>query len=103
MFTGIVEELGTVVTAGGRLAVAAGTVTADSGPGVSLAVNGVCLTVVERTGGEGGGGTLAFDLSPETLERSTLRDLRTGDPVNLERAVTLLTRMGGHLVQGHVD
>jgi riboflavin synthase len=103
MFTGIVEELGTVVTPGVRLTLAAGTVRADSGPGASLAVNGVCLTVVERTGGEGGGGALAFDLSPETLERSTLGDLRAEDPVNLERPVTLLTRMGGHLVQGHVD
>jgi riboflavin synthase len=68
-------------------------------------VNGVCLTVVERASerGDEPGAALAFDLSPETLSRSTLGDLRDGDPVNLERPVTLLTRMGGHLVQGHVD
>src|SRR5437899_105595 len=103
MFTGIVEELGAVVTAGDRLVLAAQTVTQDSAPGASVAVNGVCLTVVERTREDGGGGTLAFELSPETLERSTLGALRAGSPVNLERPVTLLTRMGGHLVQGHVD
>jgi riboflavin synthase len=70
----------------------------DSWPGASVAVNGVCLTVVER-----GVGTLAFDLAPETLGRSALGTLSSGDPVNLERPVTLATRLGGHLVQGHVD
>jgi riboflavin synthase len=63
-----------------------------------VAVNGVCLTVVQR-----GVETLAFDLAPETLGRSTLGTLHTEDPVNLERPVTLATRLGGHLVQGHVD
>ena len=99
MFTGIVEERGEVRTATGhRLVVGCRTVPADSGVGASVAVNGVCLTVVERTDD-----SLAFDLSPETLERSSLRRLGTGHPVNLERPATLSTRLGGHLVQGHVD
>ena len=99
MFTGIVEERGEVRTAGtGRLAVACRTVAADSPIGASVAVNGTCLTVVERT--DGG---LEFDLSPETLARTSLGRLRPGDPVNLERPVTLAARLGGHLVQGHVD
>ena len=63
-----------------------------------MSVNGVCLTVVERTDT-----SLRFDLSEQTLERTCLGDLRPGDPVNLERPVTLVARLGGHLVQGHVD
>ena len=63
-----------------------------------MSVNGVCLTVVERTDA-----SLWFDLSEQTLERTCLGDLRPGDPVNLERPVTLVARLGGHLVQGHVD
>lgn len=98
MFTGIVEERGRVRTAGARLVVECRTVAGDAGVGSSVAVNGVCLTVVES-----GDGALAFDLTPETLERSTLGSLVAGDPVNLERPVTLLTRLGGHVVQGHVD
>jgi riboflavin synthase len=99
MFTGIVEERGTVVEVGAsRLVVGCRTVGADSDVGASLAVNGVCLTVVTREGGD-----LSFDLSPETLARSTLGRLAPGDPVNLERPVTLSARLGGHLVQGHVD
>ena len=99
MFTGIVEELGTVREAGThRLVVGCTTVSADSDVGGSIAVNGVCLTVVAR-----GGDDLAFDLSDETLARSTLGRLAPGDPVNLERPVTLMARLGGHLVQGHVD
>jgi riboflavin synthase len=103
MFTGIVEERGRVRTiepgpAGTRLAVDCWTVAEDAAPGASIAVNGVCLTVLARDGSG-----LLFDLVAETLERSTLADLRTGDPVNLERPVTLMTRLGGHLVQGHVD
>jgi riboflavin synthase len=100
MFTGIVEELGSVVETGPRTTVACRKVIADSEPGSSIAVNGVCLTVVERDEAEG---TLAFDLSPETLARSSLGSLEPGSSVNLERPVTLLTRLGGHLVQGHVD
>lgn len=99
MFTGIVEERGRVETTGaGRLVVDAHTVVRDSDVGASVSVNGVCLTVVERTDT-----SLRFDLSEQTLERTCLGDLRPGDPVNLERPVTLVARLGGHLVQGHVD
>jgi riboflavin synthase len=103
MFTGIVEELGSVaaitpLTDAVRLTVRGATVTADAGHGDSIAVNGVCLTVVEVDDG-----TFTADVMRETLDRSSLRALAVGDPVNLERAATLSTRMGGHLVQGHVD
>ena len=80
------------------MVVDARTVVRDSDVGASLSVNGVCLTVVERTDK-----SLRFDLSEQTLERTCLGDLRPGDPVNLERPVTLVARLGGHLVQGHVD
>jgi len=103
VFTGIIEELGTVaeVTAldtSARLAIRAETVTADARHGDSIAVSGVCLTVVEV-----GDGVFTADVMRETLDRSSLAELKPGDPVNLERAATLATRMGGHLVQGHVD
>ena len=99
MFTGIVEERGTARSLeGGRLSVACRTVIADSPIGASVAVNGTCLTVV---GGDDS--HLAFDLSPETLARTSLGRLEPGDPVNLERPVTLAARLGGHMVQGHVD
>jgi len=99
VFTGIVEERGLVgAIGGGRLVVDAHTVVRDSDVGASVSVNGVCLTVVERTDT-----SLRFDLSEQTLERTCLGDLRPGDPVNLERPVTLVARLGGHLVQGHVD
>jgi riboflavin synthase len=99
MFTGIVEERGTVLETGAfRLMVGCRTVVSDSDTGASVAVNGVCLTVVAR-----GPQDLSFDLSDETLARSTLGRLGPGDPVNLERPVTLSARLGGHLVQGHVD
>jgi riboflavin synthase len=105
MFTGIVEERGVVTERdGARLAVSARTVLEDSSPGSSVAVSGVCLTVVASASpDEEVEGSLAFDLSTETLARTSLGGLRPGDPVNLERPVTLLTRLGGHLVQGHVD
>ncbi len=105
MFTGIIEERGTVRRTGSRLVIEAHKVTEDSDAGASLAVNGVCLTVVERAAakGHGAGAMLAFDVSPETLSRTALGRLAPGDPVNLERPVTLLSRLGGHLVQGHVD
>ncbi len=102
MFTGIVEERGTVVTPGQRLVIRARKVGEDSGPGSSMAVGGVCLTVIDRVA-EDGGSLLSFDLSPETLARSSLGRLAPGDGVNLERPVTLVSRLGGHLVQGHVD
>jgi riboflavin synthase len=99
MFTGIVEELGAVRSlVAGRLVVGCPLVATDSTLGASVAVNGTCLTVVERTDD-----TLAFDLSGETLDRTALGSVRAGDRVNLERPVTLAARLGGHLVQGHVD
>jgi riboflavin synthase len=99
MFTGIVEERGVVREIGpSRLAVGCRSVTEDSDVGASVAVNGVCLTVVERSPDN-----LAFDLSEETLRRTSLARLAEGHPVNLERPLTLSSRLGGHLVQGHVD
>jgi riboflavin synthase len=104
MFTGIIEERGTVLEAGAsRLVIACRTVITDSQIGASISVNGVCLTVVARNSGEPNTGDLSFDLSQETLARSALGRLAPGDPVNLERPVTLSARLGGHLVQGHVD
>ena len=98
MFTGIVEELGTVVAAGTKLEVCCSTVLSDLSIGASIAVNGVCLTAVAVT--DAG---FAADLAPETLSRSNLGDLATGSRVNLERPVTPATRLSGHIVQGHVD
>lgn len=103
MFTGIIEELGTVVSidrrsAGARLRIACATVLGDATPGVSLAVNGVCLTALDLTPD-----SFAADLAPETLDRSNLGDLAQGSRVNLERPVTPATRLSGHIVQGHVD
>jgi riboflavin synthase len=98
VFTGIVEERGRVQQAGRRLGVECRTVAADADLGSSIAVNGVCLTVADRPEG-----ALVFDLTEETLGRTTLGSLRPGDWVNLERPVTLASRLGGHLVQGHVD
>jgi riboflavin synthase len=99
VFTGIIEELGTVTGwSGSRLSVHGETVTADARHGDSIAVNGVCLTVVEVDAG-----VFTADVMRETFDRSSLSVLSAGDPVNLERAATLATRLGGHLVQGHVD
>jgi riboflavin synthase len=103
VFTGIVEELGSVASIvqlgeAARLALHGPVVTADAQHGDSIAVNGVCLTVVEVDGD-----VFTTDVMRETLDRSSLGALRPGDPVNLERSATLATRMGGHLVQGHVD
>jgi len=98
MFTGIVEELGTVAAAGSKLEIHCSTVLSDLSIGASIAVNGVCLTAVAVT--EGG---FAADLAPETLSRSNLGDLAAGSRVNLERPVTPATRLSGHIVQGHVD
>lgn len=103
MFTGIVEELGQVVArqprgAGAVLTVRGPLVTSDARGGDSIAVNGVCVTVVDL-----GQHTFTVEVMKETLDRSTLGGLSAGDPVNLERAVTAATRLGGHLVQGHVD
>lgn len=107
MFTGIVEELGTItaVTPTGtgsdvaaRLEIAGALVTSDVATGDSIAVSGVCLTVVDAADGH-----FTTDVMRETLNRTTLGAATPGTTVNLERAVTLQTRLGGHLVQGHVD
>ncbi|HEX6498140.1 MAG TPA: riboflavin synthase [Micromonosporaceae bacterium] len=103
MFTGIVEELGSVVTVtdlgdAARMTIRGPQVTSDARPGDSIAVDGVCLTVVGVDGD-----TFGVDVMKETLDRSSLGASRVGDPVNLERAATLSSRLGGHLVQGHVD
>jgi len=103
MFTGIVEELGTIAgvdrgTDSARLTVRGPLVTSDATHGASIAVNGVCLTVVEHADGE-----FTVDVMAETLSRSSLGSLRAGDRVNLERAMAAGGRFGGHVVQGHVD
>ncbi len=103
MFTGIVEELGTIAAIEDqgdavRLTVACEVAVSDAGLGDSIAVNGCCLTVAERTDG-----TWTADVMAETLAKTGLGDLSVGDRVNLERAVTAEKRLGGHIVQGHVD
>src|SRR5438046_860891 len=99
MFTGIVRELGTVEAFdGSRLVVAAQDTAASSAVGDSVAVAGVCLTVVERDEGR-----LAFDVVPESLARSALRRLEPGSNVNLESPLRVGDQLGGHVVQGHVD
>jgi riboflavin synthase len=98
MFTGIVEELGTVIKAGTKLEVRCSAVLSDLSIGASIAVNGVCLTAVAVSKE-----SFAADLAPETLSRSNLGDLKAGSRVNLERPVTPATRLSGHIVQGHVD
>lgn len=99
MFTGIVEELGHVLDRrGARLVVGARKALDGADLGSSVAVNGVCLTVVDR-----GSETLGFDVGPETLAVSALGDLGVGDAVNLERPLRMGDFLGGHIVQGHVD
>src|SRR4051812_6880351 len=103
MFTGIIEELGRVRTIekrgeGARLVIEARTVTEGTQEGDSVSINGICLTAIDVREG-----SFAADGSSETLQRSTLGRLRAGSMVNLERAVTPATRLGGHIVQGHVD
>ena len=103
MFTGIVEELGTVAAIEEqgdalRLSISAHTVLEGTALGDSIAVNGCCLTVTDVTDG-----TWTADVMAETLDKTSLAGARPGDRVNLERAVTPQTRLGGHIVQGHVD
>ena len=103
MFTGIVEELGTVAAVEDqgdaiRLTIRAATVLEDAALGDSIAVNGCCLTVAERDDD-----TWTADVMQETLDKTSLSGVRPGDRVNLERAVTAAKRLGGHIVQGHVD
>ncbi|AFC54839.1 MULTISPECIES: riboflavin synthase [Mycobacterium] len=104
MFTGIVEELGEVtgrdvLSDAARLTIRGAVVTADAGHGDSIAVNGVCLTVAELLPG----GLFTADVMGETLNRSNLGALQVGSRVNLERAAAVNSRLGGHIVQGHVD
>ncbi|MFE3291449.1 riboflavin synthase [Rhodococcus sp. NPDC059234] len=104
MFTGIVEELGEIVAKedladAARFTVRGPLVTSDASHGDSIAVNGVCLTVVDVVGGD----SFTADVMAETLNRSSLGALEVGSRVNLERAAALNSRLGGHLVQGHVD
>jgi riboflavin synthase len=102
MFTGIVQEVGRVVRRhGSGLILKSQPPFAESGfdIGESIAVNGVCLTLLPGSSSE----ELMFEVSPETFSRSALGVLQPGDPVNLERALTLSDRLGGHIVQGHVD
>ncbi|MEE2853941.1 MAG: riboflavin synthase [Actinomycetota bacterium] len=104
MFTGIVEELGEVtarevLSEAARLTIRGAVVTADAGHGDSIAVNGVCLTVAELLPG----GQFTADVMAESLNRSNLGELQVGSRVNLERAAAVNSRLGGHIVQGHVD
>jgi riboflavin synthase len=103
MFTGIIEEMGVVLNfhrdkKSGRLSVLAKTVLEDLALGDSITVNGVCLTVTERTDGD-----FTADVSSETMAVTNLGSLNVGDAVNLERAVRVNSRLGGHLVSGHID
>jgi riboflavin synthase len=103
MFTGIIEELGTINALethdnGAKITIGASIVTDGTHNGDSISVNGVCLTALDVTSN-----IFSADVSQETLDRTTLGILKPGSRVNLERAVTLSTRLGGHMVQGHVD
>lgn len=103
MFTGIIEELGKISSlekhaSGAKIRIAAKIVTENTNEGDSIAVNGVCLTALDIKKD-----SFTANVSQETLDKSTLNKLKTGAVVNLERAVTPTTRLGGHIVQGHVD
>ncbi|CAN5465641.1 riboflavin synthase [soil metagenome] len=103
MFTGLIEEVGEVrwlraTSAGTQLQIAAPRIAPDLEPGESVAVNGCCLTLTASRRDH-----LTFDLLEETLDRTNLRRLRPGSPVNLERALAASGRLGGHFVQGHID
>jgi len=103
MFTGIIEELGSIASlethsGGAKIKIACSIATEGGSDGDSIAVNGVCLTALDVTPN-----SFTADVSQETLDRSTLGRLKISSPVNLERAVTPSTRLGGHIVQGHVD
>lgn len=108
MFTGLIEEVGeiTAVQPIGdslRLTVAGPLVTSDATLGASIAVSGVCLTVIEQGTDATGRGTFTADVMAQTIRMSTIGELTPGSLVNLERAARLDTRLGGHIVQGHVD
>lgn len=103
MFTGLIETVGELVSiekrgASGSLTVKSSLPMEEIAIGASIAVNGACLTVVRK-----GGDTVTFDISPETIERTGFKHLKSGSPLNLERAMRLSDRLDGHLVSGHVD
>ncbi len=99
MFSGIVEEVGRLASASSKgLVISASKILQETEPGASIAVNGVCLTVTDLDDG-----SFSVDVMPETLKLSNLGRLKRGDEVNLERSLALGDRIGGHLVQGHVD
>lgn len=108
MFTGLIEEIGEIVAIEAvgdslRLTIAGPLVTSDATHGASIAVSGVCLTVIEQGADDQGRGTFTADVMAQSIRMSTLGDLGVGSRVNLERATRLDTRLGGHIVQGHVD
>ncbi len=108
MFTGLIEEIGEIVAVEPlgdslRLTVRGPLVTSDAGHGDSIQVSGVCLTVIEQGADASGAGTFTADVMAQSIKMSTLGSLQTGDRVNLERAARVDSRLGGHIVQGHVD
>lgn len=108
MFTGLIEEIGEVVEAVSvgdsmRLTIAGPLVTSDATHGASICVSGVCLTVIEQGTDAQGRGTFTADVMAQSIRMSTIGELTVGSRVNLERAARLDTRLGGHIVQGHVD
>jgi riboflavin synthase len=103
MFTGLIETVGELVSierrgASGTLTVKTSLPLDEVALGASIAVNGACLTVVRK-----GGGTVSFDISPETVDRTGFKNLKAGSPLNIERAMRLSDRLDGHLVSGHID
>ncbi|QBE48731.1 riboflavin synthase [Leucobacter triazinivorans] len=108
MFTGLIEEIGEIVAVDTvddslRLTIAGPTVTSDAAHGASICVSGVCLTVIDRSETPDGRGAFTADVMRQSIRMSTLGELQPGSAVNLERAVRVDTRLGGHIVQGHVD
>ncbi|MFC5337594.1 riboflavin synthase [Leucobacter denitrificans] len=108
MFTGLIEEIGEVLSVEHisdslRITIAGPHVTSDAVHGASIAVSGVCLTVVELGDDELGRGTFTADVMAQTIHMSTIGELQRGSRVNLERAARIDSRLGGHIVQGHVD
>lgn len=108
MFTGLIEEIGEIIAIEPvgdslRLTIAGPLVTSDATHGASIAVSGVCLTVIEQTVTADGRGAFTADVMAQTLAMSAINDLAVGSRVNLERALRADTRLGGHIVQGHVD
>ncbi|WP_053382916.1 riboflavin synthase [Leucobacter celer] len=108
MFTGLIEEIGEIVAVEPvgdslRLTVAGPLVTSDATHGASICVSGVCLTVIDRSTAPDGRGAFTADVMQQSIRMSTLGGLEPGSAVNLERAVRIDTRLGGHIVQGHVD